>query len=171
MPCWTCVKNLHHGENLFPIEQTDREKGWSVVTQKPTSHDNPAFSSDSHSSVFNIANGVIVTTKLQAADEDDEEEKNNVGFEKLPDESHPIGLFVWKIRERLIRVFQRFKVSTGRKECVHSLQVCFSLESYHVWSETCVSACFYRLPWICPEWNIRYSTFSDSWKSVWRQCR
>ena len=87
-----------------------------LFLQKLTGHDNPAFSS-----VFNLANGVIVTTKLQAVE--DEEEKNNVGFEKLPDESHPIGLFVSKVRERLIRFCERFKVSTKFHEQVSLLQV------------------------------------------------
>ncbi len=69
--------------------------------------ENPVFISD----VINMTNGTIITTKLQAIEEEDDD-KNNSGFEKLPGEGHSFGLFVLKIRERFIRIIEKQEVRT-----------------------------------------------------------
>ncbi|CAF2540475.1 unnamed protein product [Rotaria sp. Silwood2] len=77
--------------------------------------ENSAFVLDQQSSRINTRHGIIVTTKLQdIEDEDDDEEeeeedKNNVGFEKLSGEGHRIGLFVLKIRQRIIKLIEKEK--------------------------------------------------------------
>ena len=66
--------------------------------------DNPVFISD----IIKTANGTIITTKLQGIDDDDD--KNNPGFEKLSGEGHSFGLFILKIRQRLVRIIEKQEV-------------------------------------------------------------
>ena len=70
--------------------------------------DNPIFLSD----IISTTNGIIVTTKLRKREREreDEIEKNNSEFEKLPGPGHPLGLFILKIREQLIRIIDKEKV-------------------------------------------------------------
>jgi hypothetical protein len=76
--------------------------------QKSIGHENPVFTSDT----INTANGILITTKLQQIEEEeDDDDKNNAGFEKLSGEGHPFGVFVLKIRERLIRIIEKQKVT------------------------------------------------------------
>jgi hypothetical protein len=69
--------------------------------------ENPVFISD----IINTANGTIITTKLQEIDDDD---KDNPGFVKLSGEGHSFGLFILKIRQRLIRIIEKQEVRKFR---------------------------------------------------------
>lgn len=56
---------------------------------------------------------MIITTKLQKIDEeeeDDDDDIDNEGFEKLSGDFHPFGLFILKIREKLIRILEKHHV-------------------------------------------------------------
>jgi hypothetical protein len=53
---------------------------------------------------------MIITTKLQEAEEDDDDEKDNAGFEKLSGEGNRIGRLVLKLREGVVRVIVKQKV-------------------------------------------------------------
>jgi len=75
--------------------------------QKSIGHENPVFTSNHQPYIINTANGIIITTKLQEIEDDD---KNNADFEKLSGEGYPFGLFVLKIRKRLIRIIEKQKV-------------------------------------------------------------
>ena len=70
---------------------------------------NPAFVPDQHLSVIELGKGTIVTSRLQETDED--LEKNDSGFEKLPDDGNRLGLLVLKVRERIAGIIDKQRVS------------------------------------------------------------
>ncbi|CAF4517773.1 unnamed protein product, partial [Rotaria sp. Silwood2] len=80
--------------------------------------ENPAFISDPPSTLINIRDEIMLTTKLQETrdkdddDDDDDDDKNNSGFEKLSDEGHGIGLFLLQIRKKLIQIIKKQKTLT-----------------------------------------------------------
>ena len=61
------------------------------------------------SSVFTFNEGTIVTTKFSKSDDEDEE-TTNVGFEKLPEDNHAIGLFILKVRRTINRMIEKHRV-------------------------------------------------------------
>jgi hypothetical protein len=85
---------------------------YNLFIQQSIGYENPTFF-DQESSVPNLGNGKIVTTKLQKEeedDDDDDDDKNNKGFERLSGKGNPIGLFVVKIRKALIYIIKKQKV-------------------------------------------------------------
>lgn len=80
------------------------------------------FTLDELSSRTITANGIIVTTKLHEIEnenDNNDDDMVNVGFEKLPNEGNRFGLFILKIRERLVKMIEKEKV---RKFCEASLR-------------------------------------------------
>ncbi|CAF1253529.1 unnamed protein product [Adineta steineri] len=75
--------------------------------------ENPVFELDQQPYIINTTNGSILTTKLQSLEEeeDDDEDKNNVGFEKLPEDGHSNGLFILKLRKYIIQIIQKQKTA------------------------------------------------------------
>lgn len=60
--------------------------------------------------IVNAPNGIIITTKLHETKEE-EDDDNNLGFEKLTVESHPVGLFIFNIRKGIFEIIEKRKVS------------------------------------------------------------
>jgi hypothetical protein len=48
--------------------------------------------------------------KIDEIEDDDNDDKNNIGFEKLSEGENKVGLFVFKIRERFVRLIKEQKV-------------------------------------------------------------
>ncbi|CAF1461296.1 unnamed protein product [Adineta steineri] len=66
------------------------------MTKNRIGRENPIFELDQQPYIINTTNGLILTSKLQSMEK--EEDKNNVGFEKLPEDDHSNCLFVLKLR-------------------------------------------------------------------------
>ncbi|CAF0788884.1 unnamed protein product [Adineta steineri] len=83
------------------------------MTKNRIGRENPAFELDQQPYIINTTNGSILTTKLQSIEEieDDDEDKNNAGFEKLPDDGHSNGLFILKFRKYIIQIIQKQKTA------------------------------------------------------------
>ncbi|CAF3604560.1 unnamed protein product [Rotaria socialis] len=91
------------------------------MTKRSIAHENPAFVLDLLSYTIDSRDGMIVATKLDEIekqesdnddDDDDDDDKNNVGFEKLSEKCDPIGLFVLKIRQKIVQIVEKEKDAT-----------------------------------------------------------
>ncbi|CAF1458365.1 unnamed protein product [Adineta steineri] len=80
------------------------------MTKNRIGRENPIFELDQQPYIINTTNGLILTSKLQSMEK--EEDKNNVGFEKLPEDDHSNCLFVLKLRTYLIQIIQKQKVTS-----------------------------------------------------------
>lgn len=70
-------------------------------------------------------NGKILTTKLDGKgdvdNDDDEDEQQKMGFERLPDEGHKIGLYVLSMHEFMVGIIKKEKV----RNILFILSFCF----------------------------------------------
>lgn len=70
----------------------------------PTINDNP---------VFTLTEGKLVTTKFPVSEEifqEKTDDENNVGFEKLPEEKNPLGIFIVRLRQTICEFFDKNRV-------------------------------------------------------------
>ncbi|CAF1367332.1 unnamed protein product [Adineta steineri] len=95
------------------------------MTKNRIGRENPVFELDQQPYIINTTNGSILTTKLQSIEEqeEDDEDKNNVDFEKLPDDGHSNGLFILKFRKYIIQIIQKQKTAV-----VYGLKLIFFID-------------------------------------------
>ncbi len=70
-------------------------------------YDNPVYL-DEAPVKRNVENGIVITTKLEEyANIDDN--KDNAGFEKLPEKGNKVGLIIFKSREFFVNIVRKQK--------------------------------------------------------------
>ena len=103
-------------QNVEIDDRRSKDENIDGFILKENSYDNSAFTSD-QTLVSRGSSGIIVTTNLQENENKDDDpadlEKNNAGFEKLPDEGNRVGLLVLKIRDFLFSFIEKQKIIAG----------------------------------------------------------